>query len=91
MNKPGMTLPQLRQMIGLQVRYRNDLWQVIELLEDGPTLVLEGLAGRKVVQGDQYGEGYRRAPRRLTVPLLDRAGEALHPDFLELELAQERP
>jgi len=81
-----ITLEQLRQMIGVQVRYRDCLWQVIEVLEDGPSLVLECLRPTKVLQTDQYGEGYRRVPQRVSIPVLSRDKRELHPEFLELEL-----
>ena len=81
-----ITLKQLRQMIGVQVRYRDCLWQVIEVLEDGPSLVLECVAPTKVLQPDQYGEGYRRVPQRTSIPVLTRDRRELHPEFLELDL-----
>ena len=79
----SISLDELRQLIGAKVRYLEDLWQVIEILEDGPTLVLESLQ-RRVVQHNQYGEGQRRVPHRLSVPVFGKDKQALHPEFLSL-------
>ena len=83
-----ISLDQLRQMIGVRVRSEGLLWHVVEVLEDGPSLVLESLRERKVVQGDQFGEGRRWAPDHLTVPVLSPDRTELHPRFLELELVE---
>ena len=82
-----ISLQQLRQMIGVRVGYLEQAWQIIEVLEDGPSLVLESLRPQRVVQQDKFGEGYRRAPYRMTVPVLSIDEAALHPDFLALDLA----
>ncbi len=86
MNDRTTDISQLRQLIGVRVRYLEEIWQVIEILEDGPALVLESLQERKVVQQNQYGEGHRRVPQRLSVPILGGNRQSLHPDFLALEL-----
>lgn len=83
-----ISLDQLRQMIGVQVRAEGLLWHVVEVLEDGPSLVLESLPDRRVVQTDQFGEGRRWAPDHLTVPVLSADRREIHPRFLELELVE---
>lgn len=88
MNDRSHHLKQLRQLIGVRVRYLEDLWQVIEILEDGPTLVIESLQ-RRVVQQNQYGEGHRRAPHRLSIPVRDSNQQHLHPDFLALTIERD--
>ena len=85
-NDQSTDITKLRQLIGVRVRYLEDIWQVIEILEDGPTLVLESLQQRKVVQQNQYGEGHRRVPHRLSIPIYGDDRQSLHPDFLTLEL-----
>jgi len=86
MSQIDITLQQLRQMIGVRVQYLQHAWQVVEVLEDGPSVVLENLQPHRVIQQDQYGEGYRRVPHRMSVPVLSRDRQALHPEFLDLEL-----
>ena len=83
MNDGSFSLKQLRQLIGARVRYLEDLWQVVEILDDGPALVLESLQ-RRDLQHNQYGEGHRRVPRRLSVPVLGHDQQSLNPEFLAL-------
>ncbi len=83
MNDRSLGLKQLRQLIGARVRYLEDLWQVVEILDDGPILVLESLQ-RRDLQHNQYGEGHRRVPRRLSVPVLAHDRQGLHPEFQAL-------
>ncbi len=90
MNHRPISLNQLRQLIGARVRYLEDRWQVIEVLDDGPSLVLESLQ-RRVLQGTQFGEGSRRVPYRLRVPVLNHSDRALHPEFLALTVEQDTP
>lgn len=84
-------LSQLRQLSGARVRYLEDVWEIVEVLDDGPTLVLESLK-RRVVQGSQYGEGHRRVPQRLSIPLLTNDGQHLNPELrgLKVEGARRR-
>ncbi|MDJ0864453.1 MAG: hypothetical protein QNJ87_17750 [Gammaproteobacteria bacterium] len=73
------------------MRYLEDVWEIVEVLDDGPTLVLESLK-RRVVQGSQYGEGHRRVPQRLSIPLLTNDGQHLNPELrgLKVEGARRR-
>jgi hypothetical protein len=86
MDEIVITLAQLRGMIGLRVRYQDAHWQVIEVLEDGPALVLEDVDESRVPQADQYGEAFRWVPHRVTVAVLDPGHRELHPDFLSIDL-----
>lgn len=81
-----ISLTQLRQMIGLRVRYRGEVWLVIEVIEDGPSLILETEADDRVVQTSQFGDGYRRSPRQVAVAVIDSDRRRLHPDFLAIDL-----
>jgi hypothetical protein len=86
MDEIVITLRQLRGMIGVRVRFEGQAWHVIEVLEDGPSLVLEGLDQARVLQADQFGERFRWVPERISVPVLAADRRALHPDFLSLDL-----
>lgn len=88
MSEIVITLDQLRRMIGVKVRYELRAWQVIEVLEDGPSLVLESLRD-KVIQGDKFGDGQRRTAEYLTIPVLSADQTELHPEFLALDLLEE--
>ncbi len=86
MSEIVITLDQLRRMIGVKVRYEGAFWQVIEVLEDGPSLVLESIQAPKVIQADKFGDGHRRTAEYLTVPVLTPDCRELHPQFLALDL-----
>lgn len=89
MSEIVITLEQLRRMIGVKVRYEGASWQVIEVLEDGPSLVLESLHAPKVIQADKFGDGHRRGVEYLTVPVLTADRRELHPQFLALDLEED--
>jgi hypothetical protein len=79
-------LDALRDMIGLRVLHGGRTCEVIEVLEEGPALVLQCCDQDSVIQADQYGEAHRRAPETHVVSVLDprRAGPA--PEFLALQV-----
>jgi hypothetical protein len=91
MDEIVITLSQLRGMIGLRVRHEGAEWQVIEVLEDGPSLVLEDLRPTRMPQADQYGETSLWVPHWVTVPVLAEDRRELHPDFLGLDLLDPPP
>jgi hypothetical protein len=83
-----ITLEQLRNMIGLHMLHQGVRCQVIEVLEDGPSLVLQSVEESPTIQPNQYGEATRRVPVTYTIPVLNKDHTELHPDFLALDLAE---
>jgi hypothetical protein len=81
-----ITLDQLRSMIGLRLRHQGVLCQVIEVLEDGPSLVLQSIKEAPTIQANQHGEATRRTPVTYTVPVLNHDKTELHAQFLALDL-----
>ncbi|MDX1824039.1 MAG: hypothetical protein R3354_04940 [Thiohalomonadales bacterium] len=81
-----ITLDQLRSMIGLRLIHQGITCQVIEVLEDGPSLVLQSIHETPTIQPNQHGEAQRRTPVTYTVPVLTRDRSELHPQFLALDL-----
>ncbi len=86
MQQITLSVEQLRGMIGLRVRYRGCDYQVIEVLEDGPSLVLGELHGGAEVQNNLHGQAHRLAPHTESVPVLNTDRDGLHQEFLALEL-----
>ena len=86
MNDIIITLKQLRSMIGLRLRHQGILCQVIEVLEDGPSLVLQSFQEAPTIQANQHGEANRRTPVTYTVPVLNHEKTELHAQFLALDL-----
>jgi hypothetical protein len=83
-----ITIDQLRSMIGLRLLYQGILCRVIEVLEDGPSLVLQSIDEEPSIQANQHGEANRRTPVSYTVPVLNDTQTELHPQFLELDLVE---
>ncbi len=82
----AISLEQLRTFIGRRVRHAGIQCQVIEILEDGPALVLQDCEQHTVIQPDQHGEAHRRVAPTFIVPLAgDEPGE-LNPAFVNLQL-----
>jgi hypothetical protein len=80
-----ITVEDLRDLIGLRVRHGGIDCQIIEVLEDGPSLVLQEEWGH-AIQPDQYGEAHRRVPHTLTVPIFNDDKTDLNPAFLGLDV-----
>lgn len=82
----AVSLEQLRALIGRRVRHAGVQCQVIEILEDGPALVLQDCEQHTIIQPDQHGEAHRRVAPTFIVPLAgDEPGE-LNPTFVNLQL-----
>lgn len=80
-------MDQLRNMIGLRVHYQGIPCQVVEVLEDGPSLVLVSIEEENI-QADQFGNPKRRVPQTYTVPVLSADGKSIHPAYLSLDLME---
>ncbi|HHQ42701.1 MAG TPA: hypothetical protein ENK20_10500 [Chromatiales bacterium] len=73
----------LRALVGLELDWEGHRWQVIEVLPDGPTVVLQATDGAREIQANQHGEAVRRVPRCREVPARDADGGP-HPELLGL-------
>jgi len=80
-----ITLDQLRGMIGVKVIHQGVACKVVEILEDGPSLVLLSVDDSHI-QSDQYGNPLRKVPQTYTVPVLNSSGSEIHPAYLALDL-----
>lgn len=74
----------LAVLIGREVNYNGTLCQIVEILEDGPALVLQ--YHNYAIQADQHGEAHRKAPNTTIIPIYDRDGDGWHPEFISLRL-----
>jgi hypothetical protein len=80
-----ISLSQLRGMIGVTVWHQGQQCRVIEVLEDGPSLVIQA-AKESTIQTNQHGDPTRRVPLTYTIPVLAADGTELHASFLKLDL-----
>jgi hypothetical protein len=86
MNEITITLQQLRGLIGQRVRHQGAEYHIIEVLEDGPSIVLHSDESPRIIQANQYGEASRRVPRTVTIAVLTPDKSGLSDAFLALDL-----
>ena len=87
MQPADFSLEHLRTYIGRELDFDGHHCRIVELLEDGPSLVLSCETAAAVIQPNQHGDATRRVARTRTVPILTADGTQLHADFLKLNLA----
>ncbi len=85
-----INIERLRSCIGRQVRHQGAFCEIIEVLEDGPHLVLRYVSETRVIQPNQYGDATRRVPQTYTLRVLSIEGDSLHPEFAGLDLPDPR-
>lgn len=76
----------LRNLIGTRARYHGDLFEIIEILEDGPALVLQNCDEHTTIQADQLGEAHRRVPQTMTLSISLSPTGAIDTKSIELVL-----
>ncbi|RMG27394.1 MAG: hypothetical protein D6721_10660 [Gammaproteobacteria bacterium] len=86
---PVMTSPtieNLRRLLGVEVEYQGRRCRVVEILEEGPQIVVQCLEHR-TIQPNQYGDASRRVPETHAFPVA-----RLDPEFLArlLQAASQR-
>lgn len=84
-DKLPISVKELRAMIGMSVVYQGNQGTIIEVLEDGPSLVLN-TKDTAFIQRNLHGHPTRVSPHTLTVRVLSENGTALHKEFLDLDL-----
>jgi len=83
-NKIKISLSQLRGMIGVKLIYNNRPCQVIEVIENSPSLILQFMD--KDIQNNQFGNAHRFVPETCCIPVLSENNSELSPLFLSLDL-----
>lgn len=86
MQKTTINVDKLRNLIGHELEFDGAACQVIEILEDGPALILQQHHQHSTIQADQHGEAHRRVPGTITVQVYDPDGISLNSDFSSLNL-----
>lgn len=85
MNDLEITLPHLRTLIGLKVRYQGEVCVVVEVLESPPSLVLEPTAPATLM-ADQHGHPWEYAVETRVIRVLSDDRTSLDDALLDLEL-----
>ena len=81
-----LSLAQLRGMIGLRLIFRDNVFTVIEVLEDIPAIVMQGDNPGITIQADAHGYAHKQVKEIITLHVLSADKTQLHPDFLEIDL-----
>ncbi|MEE4380199.1 MAG: hypothetical protein V2J55_22155 [Candidatus Competibacteraceae bacterium] len=81
---PSIDPHSLRILLGQNLTYQGQPYRVIDILEEGPALVLQEYSGRKTIQANQHGEASRWAPQTVTVAILNIRRDALNPMLPEI-------
>ncbi len=82
----NLSLKQLRTLIGIKVIHSGEQYQIIEVIESDPGLILQNCTDKKLIQENQFGDPTRRAPKNITIQVLTKDRKELHPQFLALDL-----
>jgi hypothetical protein len=90
MDNMHSALQQLRDLVGLEVRHQGDLYLVIDVIEDGPSLVLQDCQQPVTLQNDAFGDGLCPVPHTLVLPLWQGESDEINPEFLNLCIADPR-
>lgn len=87
-----MTLPEaiisvaeLRKFIGIELSYNHETHQIIEVLENGPALVLQQ-QNNSSIQNNQFGNANRRTPDTICIEVLSNDKNEFSSLFLSLNL-----
>lgn len=69
----------LRNQIGTHGRHEGREFELIEVLEHEPAVVLRDCGERCSIQNDMHGEAHRMVHTTHTVPVLSEVSASLHP------------
>lgn len=83
----NVDIEKLRELIGTEVQHDGRGYQIIEILEDGPALILQHHEQPTHIQADQHGEARRKVPKTITIQILDPDSGAYSQAFRRLNLS----
>ncbi len=74
----------LLDLIGERFHLGNRIYTVIEVLPEGPCLILEANSGALGIQENQHGEPLRRTRTLMSLPVYMSGSKTLNPDLGKL-------
>ncbi|MDQ2068254.1 hypothetical protein [Natronospira bacteriovora] len=80
------TVAELEQFIGRRVRYLGHRWQIIEVLDEELSLVLQADDDSERIMSNSHGEPVRSLPEIMTLKVKDPEGEGLNPELGQLDV-----
>ena len=72
----------LHDLIGLQGHYHGHHYELVEIIDRGPKVVLERI-DQQIIQNDSYGEAHRLVNSTYTVNVQSELGTQIHPVLQE--------
>ncbi len=79
-------LSALRDQIGTRGKYQGRDYELIEVIEHEPAVVLRDCGAKHVIQNDMHGEAHRFVQETHTVAVFSEASDKLHPVLEEFFL-----
>lgn len=76
----------LRKLLGRRVQWDGVECEIVEILEDGPALILQECNDHHAIQADQHGDAHRHAPVMHSVAVLNAEKTNYDLGFLQLNL-----
>lgn len=83
-----LSLPHLRTLIGLRVRYAQREWTVIEVVDSPPSLVLQADTPASVIQADMHGRPWEYAVETRMISVLTQDQTGPSDELLALEIVK---
>ena len=74
----------LQDLLGQRLTYQGISCCIIDILDEGPTLVLQDCTATRIIQSNQHGEASRRVPQIFNVALLNIRRDGLNPTLYGL-------
>ncbi|MCP5419281.1 MAG: hypothetical protein H6969_02135 [Gammaproteobacteria bacterium] len=74
----------LRKLLGQPLIFQGLPYQVLDVIEEGPALVLRDARARKTIQANQHGEPSRWVPHTVTVAVLNDRRDDWNPALADL-------
>lgn len=81
---PAINPHRLQDLIGKRLQYRGSYCQIIDILDEGPALILQDCSDHKTIQANQFGEANRRVSPTFVISLLNVRGDGLNPVLSQL-------
>ncbi len=72
-------LSALREQIGTRGKYHGKEFEIIEVIEHEPAVVLRDCGAKHIIQSDMYGEAHRMVNETHTVAVFSDVDDKLHP------------
>lgn len=79
-----MDIEDLRPLIGQRIRGGKCVYTIVEVLDEGPSVILESESRFKIIQENQHGIPSRRSRHTITMPVLSPDGRDWNPALKDL-------